>query len=85
MAPDFPPGTLTYAEVAALIKERTGKDVDVGSLRGYRHSGHMPQGKQVGATRLFDRAEIEAWLAERPGQGARTDLRDTGPRAEPDA
>lgn len=78
VAPDLPDGSrvLTYAEVAALIRARTGRDVDETTLRAYRARGQMPQGHKVGATRVFTPAEIDAWLAERPGQGTRTDLKD---------
>lgn len=72
----MPEDPLTYTEVSALIKARTGRDVDEATLRSYRARGQMPQGKPVGSSRVFGRTEIEEWIRARPGQGTRTDLRD---------
>lgn len=46
-----------------------------GTLRTYAADGRAPKPRRFGRSLMWDRAEIEAWAANRPGQGARTDLR----------
>jgi len=55
--------------------------VDIAGLKRSTFSAYVARGSApehvavMGNRRLYDRAEIENWAANRPGQGARTDLR----------
>ena len=59
---------LTMAQVA----EHLG--LSVRTIEAYRRDGRMPEAAMVGRTPTWTRAQIDAWQANRPGQGARTDL-----------
>lgn len=50
------------------------------TIGGYRSRQQMPAPTYVGRTPMWRKDEIEAWHAARPGQGARTDLRDSVPQ-----
>lgn len=68
------PVELTTADVAALIGVGSAKTV-----RDYRARGAFPEpDRYVGATPVWRRATVLAWMKTRPGQGARTDLRQAG-------
>lgn len=46
--------------------------------RGYVTRGQAPEpASRVGWTPLWDEEQIETWVAERPGQGTRTDLAES--------
>ena len=77
--PTPPPGPdaaidpwLTTAEAAALAGVRPD------TLRHYARSGHAPTPRQFGRALMWHKPTVLAWLAERPGRGARTDLRRAG-------
>lgn len=52
--------------------ERAG--IERSTLATYVLRGHGPKVTPVAGRNLFLRADIDDWLAQRPGQGARTDL-----------
>ena len=60
---------LTVAQVA----EHLG--LSVRTVETYRADGRMPEPTMVGRTPTWTRAQIDQWQANRPGRGARTDLR----------
>jgi excisionase family DNA binding protein len=60
---------MTVAQVA----EHLG--LSVRTVEAYRRDGRLPEATMVGRTPTWTRAQIDAWQANRPGQGARTDLR----------
>ena len=65
---------------AAQLAELAG--VSKATLDTYRHRGLLPEPQVVvGRTPLWARPIAARWLAERPGQGWRTDL--SGRRAKP--
>lgn len=45
------------------------------TLRHYVRTGHAPAPTRFGRSLMWDADEIRQWIATRPGQGARTDLR----------
>ena len=49
--------------------------LSVRTVEAYRRDGRLPEATMVGRTPTWTRAQIDAWQANRPGQGARTDLR----------
>nr|EJI95664.1 hypothetical protein JVH1_6937 [Rhodococcus sp. JVH1] len=70
------PHRLTTAQALELIKEETGNELSSSTFRGYVSRGQAPAPVEwIGRTPLFKRSEITAWAHNRPGQGARTDLR----------
>ena len=60
---------LTVADVARYLS------LSVRTVEAYRRDGRLPEATMVGRTPTWTRAQIDAWQANRPGQGARTDLR----------
>lgn len=44
------------------------------TLTTYVTRGHGPKVTRVAGHTFFLRADVDAWLAKRPGRGARTDL-----------
>ena len=60
---------MTVAQVA----EHLG--LSVRTVEAYRRDGRMPEATMVGRTPTWTRAQIDQWQVNRPGQGARTDLR----------
>ena len=64
---------ISTAEAAALAGVRPG------TCRDYVSKGLAPQPIVRG---FYDRAEVEEWLANRPGRGARTDLQPDPPEQE---
>lgn len=65
----LPPDMLTRDEAAALA------GVTPQTWSEYVARGRAPKpAAYIGRTPLWSRAEVEEWLATRPGQGARTDL-----------
>ncbi|EKT82152.1 transcriptional regulator (plasmid) [Rhodococcus opacus] len=70
------PHRLTTDQVIDLIKEETGTEMAIGTFRGYVTRGHAPAPvEKIGRTPLWKRSEIIEWAHNRPGQGARTDIR----------
>jgi DNA-binding transcriptional MerR regulator len=59
---------MNVADVAELA------NIGPGTLRTYVRRGYGPPVTNVAGHMLFQRADVDAWLASRPGQGARTDL-----------
>ncbi|OAK53827.1 helix-turn-helix transcriptional regulator [Rhodococcoides kyotonense] len=67
---------LTTAEVLALIEDKTGKAMAPKTWTSYVSRGQAPKpARHLSRTPLFAREDIEHWIANRPGIGARTDLR----------
>lgn len=68
---------LTNEDAAALA------GISPGTWRNYVARGRAPQPDgRLGRTPWWHRATIDTWVAARPGQGARTDLRTTTPTEE---
>ena len=66
----------TTDQVLELIKAETGNELSASTFRGYVSRGQAPAPVEwIGRTPLFKRSEIAEWARNRPGQGARTDLR----------
>ncbi len=66
---------LTTSQAAALAGIRPD------TLRHYATKGLAPAPRRFGGSLVWHESEIRRWLANRPGRGARTDLRrgnDTG-------
>ena len=61
---------LTVAQVAKHL------GLSVRTVEAYRRDGRLPEATMVGRTPTWTRAQIDQWMTNRPGQGARTDLRD---------
>ena len=60
---------LTVAQVAEYL------GLSIRTVETYRADGRLPEATMVGRTPTWTRAQIDAWQANRPGRGARTDLR----------
>ena len=60
---------LTVAQVAEYL------GLSIRTVETYRADGRMPEPTMVGRTPTWTREQIDAWQANRPGRGARTDLR----------
>ena len=60
---------LTVAQVAEYL------GLSVRTVETYRNDGRMPEQTMVGRTPTWTREQIDQWQANRPGRGARTDLR----------
>ena len=60
---------LTVAQVAKHL------GLSVRTVEAYRTDGRMPEATMVGRTPTWTREQIDQWMTNRPGQGARTDLR----------
>ncbi|MGO4205639.1 transcriptional regulator [Rhodococcus sp. TAF43] len=72
------PHRLTADQCVELIKEETGDDIKAATFRVYAHRGQAPASvEKIGRTPLWSRSEILEWANNRPGKGARTDLRKT--------
>ncbi|OAK54003.1 helix-turn-helix transcriptional regulator [Rhodococcoides kyotonense] len=70
------PDELTTADVLALIEDKTGKAISAKTWSSYVTRGQAPKpARHLSRTPLFSREDIEQWIANRPGSGARTDLR----------
>ena len=68
-------GEITTAEVLELLAS-AGQPVTAGTWRGYVARGQAPSAvRRIGREPLYDEDTIRAWIAARPGQGARTDRR----------
>ena len=57
----------------AQVAEYMG--LSVRTVETYRADGRMPEPTMVGRTPTWTREQIDQWQANRPGRGARTDLR----------
>jgi len=69
---------LTTAQVLALIEAETGKAISPSTWSSYVARGQAPKpARHLSRTPLFAREDIEHWIRNRPGMGARTDLRTT--------
>ena len=66
-------GPMTTVLTVAQVAEHLG--LSVRTVEAYRRDGRLPEATMVGRTPTWTRAQIDAWQATRPGQGARTDLR----------
>ncbi|OHV20988.1 MarR family transcriptional regulator [Parafrankia soli] len=64
-----------YAEISGLA------GIKASTLRGYRAQGRLPEpdNTEVSDRPRWRTSTITAWLANRPGRGARTDLRPPDP------
>lgn len=72
------PNRLTAQQCIDLIKETTGKEIKLMTWHSYAHRGQAPKSvEKIGNTPLWKRSEIVEWAQNRPGRGARTDLRPT--------
>ena len=60
---------LTVAQVAEYL------GLSIRTVEAYRADGRMPEPTMVGRTPTWTREQIDQWQANRPGRGARTDLR----------
>lgn len=61
---------LSYAEIADLI------GVSASTLRSYYSTNRMPRpDATIGTTPGWTETTIRSWMENRPGPGARTDLR----------
>ncbi|WP_257886316.1 helix-turn-helix transcriptional regulator [Rhodococcoides fascians] len=67
---------LSLAEVLTLIERRTGKAITSSTWRSYVARGQAPKPiRRISNAPLYSQKAIEQWIADRPGSGARTDLR----------
>ncbi|MCZ4558000.1 XRE family transcriptional regulator [Rhodococcus maanshanensis] len=58
------------------IAERLGLSLD--TVKSYDKLGYLPEpDAQIGRNKGWLPATIDAWNADRPGRGARTDLRES--------
>jgi len=72
-------------ETLILIRRETWPEAQARAIRmsgrcwrGYVTRGQAPEpASRVGWTPLWDEEQIETWVAERPGQGTRTDLAES--------
>lgn len=72
------PNRLTAQQSVDLLKELTGDEIKPMTFHSYVARGHAPKPvEKIGNTPLWKRTEIEKWAENRPGRGARTDLRKT--------
>ena len=70
------PNRLTAQQCVDLLKEETGDEIKPVTFHSYVHRGHAPKPvEKIGNTPLWKRSEIVEWARNRPGRGARTDLR----------
>ena len=60
---------LTTAEAAELA------GITPDTLRSYAWRGQAPEPRRFGRSLMWRRSVFERWLATRPGQGYRSDLR----------
>ena len=60
---------LTVAQVAEYL------GLSIRTVETYRADGRLPEPTMVGRTPTWTREQIDQWQANRPGRGARTDLR----------
>lgn len=66
---------ITTAEVLVLLKD-LGQPVAASTWRSYVARGQAPAPtKRVSTAPLFDEDSVRKWARDRPGRGARTDLR----------
>lgn len=63
-----PTGVMTVRQVASHL------GLSVRTVQDYRLDGRLPEPTMVGRTPTWTREQIDAWQANRPGRGARTDL-----------
>ncbi|WP_072814927.1 helix-turn-helix transcriptional regulator [Rhodococcus zopfii] len=78
------PNRLTAQQVVDLVKELTGREIKPVTFHSYAHRGQAPKAvEKIGNTPLWKRSEIVEWAENRPGRGARTDLRPTRRRTTP--
>ncbi|WP_242640394.1 helix-turn-helix transcriptional regulator [Rhodococcoides fascians] len=67
---------LSLAEVLTLIEHRTGKAITSSTWRSYVARGQAPKPiRRISNAPLYSRDDIDQWITDRPGSGARTDLR----------
>lgn len=68
---------LSLPEVLALIERKLPKPIKASTWRSYVARDQAPKPvRYQGREPLYAAEEIENWIAERPGRGARTDLRN---------
>lgn len=62
--------------VATIARYQPGNRITARTWRSYVSRGRAPQPiRHIGRTPLWDPSQVLEWLQNRPGQGARTDLR----------
>ena len=67
---------ITAQECVDLMKEETGDEIAVSTFRTYVFRGQAPAAvDKFGRTPVYDRNQILDWIRNRPGTGARTDLK----------
>lgn len=72
------PNRLTAQQCVDLLKELTGDEIKSVTFHSYVNRGQAPKPvEKIGNTPLWKRGEIVEWAENRPGRGARTDLRTT--------
>lgn len=70
------PNRLTAQQCVEVLKEETGDEIKPVTFHSYVNRGHAPKPvEKIGNTPLWKRSEIVEWARNRPGRGARTDLR----------
>lgn len=79
------PNRLTAQQCVDLIAEETGTTLKLTTFRSYAARGHAPKPVEtIGRTPLWRRKDILEWAHNRPGRGARTDLRRPKRKSDPD-
>lgn len=77
------PHRLTAQQCVDLLKEITGDEIKPVTFHSYVNRGHAPKPvEKIGSTPLWKRSDIADWAANRPGRGARTDIRKPRRREE---
>lgn len=67
---------LSLSEVLALVEEKSGKPLARSTWRSYVARGQAPAPvRYIGREPLYSTEAIAQWIEQRPGRGARTDLR----------
>ena len=75
MAEELAP-ELSLSEVLTLIETKTGKPLARSTWRSYVARGQAPAPvRYLGREPLYSTHTITQWIEQRPGRGARTDLR----------
>lgn len=80
------PNRLTAQQCVEVLKEETGDEIKPVTFHSYVNRGHAPPKpvEKIGNTPpLWKRSEIVEWARNRPGRGARTDLRKPRRRTPP--
>lgn len=71
-----PPGPAELSDWITTDEAAALAHVEPDTLRHYARHGQAPGPQKFGRSLVWSRRSILTWLQSRPGQGARTDLRD---------